>query len=748
MRSCGQTLAACVPCGLLRTDDGSHRDRHGGSSREPPGPLPPSVPHDPTHHLVHGARRRRSVCSTSGAKCAVTNLADLPRKQWVDFAVPLSDGANLPEQCDLGGFVALKGARVGLHSQMFHAYVELQPNQSFVAPLLPITSDPAQMPPFATSPWVDDDSFATIPRLRVMKDGIEHRLSVIHFLQVEDNRARRVFHLRARIGTTPLIFDEWIYLYSTSDVMKFEMTVTFSDPRVADLSYEFEAMWVEAGEFMSFDYRRIEGMQPPGRQDFWPWHSSFGNWIQVLSPRRTMGRGEQMFFSGTVLAVPSPGRPVDTLSFPYGSRPLLLTPEERATNFVAETRGPVVAVADNWNGKWLACGWVPEVPAGQQNGGWNAANASAASFRNLLSTTRDYYAARPRGLAPQAGSTGGQEDFGACKGSLAVTVGDPRYLWEAGYSMYEMFGRPFHYREADGSPLQAVNHPNLRTWSQIINCRTTGDTLGLPCPFPYSWPSNGWSGIDDQHRSQNNLNAQLALTGSYALRQAQKDLLQIDLTQQPGFVDSPRAEGRLELAWSNMVLLLDEESERQALLIHMGRRIDNLRAIWPGRNFVNDPTRPIRAMALGSSPTFREQDGSAVPAIVVWEHSIATMGYYAAYRVTGDPRYRQMAMEVSKMIVNHCIYNRNGTWVACTNVRYLQGAQEGQALPASSYYEGSPDVQVGISFWEWIFPSVLICRELHRGLDPALVGRCDQIVTGLGAPTTWGSAEWWAVMPR
>ena len=100
------------------------------------------------------------------------------------------------------------------------------------------------------------------------------------------------------------------------------------------------------------------------------------------------------------------------------------------------------------------------------------------------------------------------------------------------------------------------------------------------------------------------------------------------------------------------------------------------------------------------------------------------------------------------MIVNHCIYNRNGTWVACTNVRYLQGAQEGQALPASSYYEGSPDVQVGISFWEWIFPSVLICRELHRGLDPALVGRCDQIVTGLGAPTTWGSAEWWAVMPR
>ena len=143
----------------------------------------------------------------------VTNLADLPRKQWVDFAVPLSDGQNLPAMCDLGGFVALKGSRVGVHSQMFHAYVELLPNQSLVLPLTPVTSDPARLPPFLTSPWVDDDSVATIPRIRVLHQGQEHRLEQIRFVQVEDNRARRVFHLRARIGTLPLWFDEWIYLY-------------------------------------------------------------------------------------------------------------------------------------------------------------------------------------------------------------------------------------------------------------------------------------------------------------------------------------------------------------------------------------------------------------------------------------------------------------------------------------------------------------------------------------------------------
>ena len=153
-------------------------------------------------------------------------------------------------------------------------------------------------------------------------------------------------------------------------------------------------------------------------------------------------------------------------------------------------------------------------------------------------------------------------------------------------------------------------------------------------------------------------------------------------------------------------------------------------------------------MQVGSDPTFLEPNGSHVPAIIVWEHSIAVMGYYAAWRITGDPRYHLMAREVSKMIVNHCVFQENGTWIAATAIRYLQGAQEGMALPASTYYTGSPDVHVSISFWTWIFPAVLICRELHGNSDPALLARCDQIVAGLGPPEIWSKSEWWAVAPR
>jgi hypothetical protein len=82
-------------------------------------------------------------------------------------------------------------------------------------------------------------------------------------------------------------------------------------------------------------------------------------------------------------------------------------------------------------------------------------------------------------------------------------------------------------------------------------------------------------------------------------------------------------------------------------------------------------------------------------------------------------------------------------------VRYLEGAQEGDALPAASYYSGSPDIHVGVSFWTWVLPSVLVCRDLHPG-DAALVARCNAILQDMApnGPDNWQRSEWWAVLPR
>jgi hypothetical protein len=147
---------------------------------------------------------------------------------------------------------------------------------------------------------------------------------------------------------------------------------------------------------------------------------------------------------------------------------------------------------------------------------------------------------------------------------------------------------------------------------------------------------------------------------------------------------------------------------------------------------------------------FVDPVGHLLPAVIVWEHSIAAMGYYAMWRVTGDQAMHDLAVEMSSLVTAYGTYVENGAWIACTAIRYLEGAQEGEALPASSYYTGSQDIIVGISFWTWIYPAVLVCRELSRGVDPALQARCDAIVAGFqpAGPHDWGEAEWWAVVPR
>ena len=683
----------------------------------------------------------------------ITNIANVPRTQWVDVALPITDAMGLPSLCrfDPPGFIALKGNDVGQHSTMFHVLASLEPNQTLVGQLFGVTSDPAAIPPFEMSDWVADDTMGVFARPAVLIGGVEHRLAVSEFVEVEASPARRVFLLRGRIGTTPLVFDEWLYVYAMQDAVRVEVTFTNSDPRTSSLSFDLDMLWLESRELLELDYRKLLGDVPPAQQLLVPTHASYGRYCQILSGRRTLGRGEQMYFSGWVLCSPLPQSPVRASVYHANHTTVVLTPFDRMTTLSAARFGPAVGICSGWAGKWLAFGMVPELPTNARtNNGWDSANASATAFQALLRTSRDLYAERPRGLLARAGSTGAQEDFGACKGGLAVTVGDPRLLYELGYSVYELFARPFHNREPDCSPLLQRNHPGLRTWSQIMHCPTTSERLGLDCPLPYSWPSDGWSGYDDQHRSQNNFNALLALTGSHALRAVLKDLIEIDLTQVPNRLDSPRAEGRLGIAWANMYLLLDDPVDRANLLAHMRDRVQTAQLLWPGRRFLNDPAHPIRALGIGSDPTFLDPQGNRIPAIIVWEHSIAAMGYYAMWRVTGDQAMHDLAVEMARLVVQHCIYRENGAWVACTAVRYLQGAQEGEALPPSAYYAGSPDIHVGISFWTWIYPAVLICRELSRGVDQGLVDLCDSIVAGYepAGPNDWGRAEWWAVLPR
>lgn len=684
----------------------------------------------------------------------LSNPANTTRKQWVDVALPQTDAASLPQLCRLDpqGFTVLKGCNVGVHSTMFHVLADIGAHQSITGRIVGVSNASTARDAWRTSDWVGDSTPDVLPLPALLdQQGVEHRLQPGSFDVIEDlSPARRVFHLHGRMQGTPLVYDSYIYVYSCQDVVRIECTFTNSDPATPDLSFYFSALWLESGEYLRIDYLKRLGLIEPIHQLQVPSHPSYDKFVQLLSPARVLGRGEQIHVSGSMLCLPAQGRPLVPQVYHSQTGSTSISVADRISTLFAAYEQPPVGVYLGWQGKWLAYGLTPEMPTTAGNQGWTESNNSWNGFQSLMQQSADLYTQRPLGLNRHASNTGAQEDFGACKGAYAVTVGDPRFLYQMGYSVQELFLRPFHYRELDGSPLRATSHPGLQTWGQIINCRTTQDTVGLSCPLPYSWPSDGWTTYDDQHRSQNNFNALLALTGSYALRDQLRDLAEVDMTQVPNRMDSPRAEGRLGIAWANMVLLLDQPADRANLLAHISARTQAISNIWLGRNFVNNPAKPIRILQTGSDPSFLEPNNTRTTAIIVWEHSIATMGFYGMWRVTGDQRLHDLAAEISKMIVNHCIYQEGGHWLTCTAVRYLLGAQEGDALPASTYYTGSPDIHVGgVSFWNWILPAVLICRDLHPN-DTQLVARCNAILQDQApnGPTNWQNSEWWAVVPR
>src|SRR2546428_5949987 len=83
----------------------------------------------------------------------ITNMAHVPRTQWVDVALPITDAMALPILCRLDpqGFIVWKGADVGQHSTMFHVLASLLPNESIVGHITGVTPSPAAINPHPMS---------------------------------------------------------------------------------------------------------------------------------------------------------------------------------------------------------------------------------------------------------------------------------------------------------------------------------------------------------------------------------------------------------------------------------------------------------------------------------------------------------------------------------------------------------------------------------------------------------------------
>ncbi len=664
----------------------------------------------------------------------VSNGSGRAMRQWVDIGVPTdifeASGARWFKTNDLPEHYAIKGEQIG-DVTMMHVLMTMQPHESpRETELVPTKRAPIMG--FIPSPWVTDDVPALLPKplvQTVMNGDVlsdpEPNTESIDLL--EDGPARQVWRRRMRIKDTLLVFDAYYYIYSWQEAVRVEFTFTNSDPRTTDLSQSVFNLGIATGEYFELDWRRHFGVKPPHRVN--------NEWWQMLPvpQSRAVDDAQQLSYTGWLLCVPQDG----SVIHPDSGR--------RINNLLAyidngEDRGRgMFGLFTDWAGHYGAYAATPRAAGAYPGLGHKL------GFESRLTDHQGAIdALLPWGMLPNAGSTGRQEDFGACKGSGILSGEEPELIERQLYMLREHL-RPFHNREADGSPVLFKNHPNWRTWSQRSDTRQghATDSLGKEMVHGGYAPTihgTGWGGIDDQHRSMNNFVCALTMTGSYALREILNDFLQCDLAQYENRIDSPRGEGRLFLAWANMLKLLTGE-DVVTLRAHMLKR---LREAPEAKNV------PIDVIGLGSDPALQEPDGSRVrPAWIVWEHGIACMGYYAAWLVTKEDEYLDMTKRLARLVTNHGCYHDGVKWQICTAVRFVGD----QPIPLADYrnpIHARTDAGGG---WWWFGPiqAVKIASLVFTDSQPTIGNPADEIVERAdsilaqvmpaGLPANWLQAE-------
>jgi hypothetical protein len=596
-------------------------------------------------------------------------------------------------------------------------------------------------PPFVASDWVSDNIEDLIPHItfkRPHQNGQQGTLVDVQLTPALNLPIKQVWHLRGRVQDTMLVHDAYVHIYSHQDAVWIEGSITNSDPSSPQIDETFDHIAVRTGERLELTHRDHFRLHIP-------WRSPKPNldWHQNILLGKTISDGQQVLYSGWLLCLPT----VPSILDPFDQETMLRLDSLEA--YVTYQRGGssdrfggAVRGLGEWeDGRWLAHGKIPDAPS--------IMGRPVTEFREMLKGKRDLFDSRPLNLEKSAGQTGAQADFGATAGASVLVLNEPQLLDELWYNINEQF-RPFHHRQPNGDPITKETNPLLWTWSQLpIGTTNPGpaDDLGKGWQFGI-WPlpreGTGYSGEDDQHRSQNVFNACYALTGAYTLKSILLDFFEIDRMQVPERIGAPRALGRLFDAWADMLLLLPPEKV-SILEDHMLTRMDVLLRDWRGGHVSED--RPIRVISTAESPsTLVDAEGNTVEAWVVWEHAILARGMYAAAHVTKGElhdRCKWAARHFAELVAAFGNFFDGVNWRCCTAVKYRKGSEEGN--PIANYATDSFDIHIEDGFWTWTLPAIKICKRLTP--DFRLKDRCEAIITQVegSGPQTWDQAEWWAV---
>lgn len=621
---------------------------------------------------------------------------------------------------------------------VYRIHATMSGNQTLTGRLINEPS-PAAVP-YAIHPWVSDQIEALMPSIAVRTSGdgrdLWDRPHTPPTL-IERTPVHTRWFLRRWIPEVGVIFEWWADILHDDPVIPVWGKVVWSSVTDPNWNKGFDLFALKAGEYIALDFAKRHNGGIHAVRD------ATGAWVQFLNNVPVvLNDGAGLPLSGAMLAFVAP-----TAEAPIGDPENPNDPVVRGLrNLRAGAGGPIVGLCLEWDSHWLAGQHVPRFAPGYVS----AHDAAWAGFLADQEVNAGWFANRPVGIGKTPGQTGGQEDFGATKGTYAVVDGDARFIRVLQYSVQAELFRGFNHYEQNGVPLILAAHPRWVTWNGITHYHpgVSPDRLGKNIDVS---PGTGWYGYDDEHRSQNNLAAYAMLTDDpFIADQLHHQLTTDAACYRMRFPNNgsgaARAQGRTSGAWAQ-ILGVTEGPDRQAwmniLLSRMTATIHNASL---------NVTGPVKVLAWGG-PDARKQvylpDGVTLgPWWSCWEHGLAAVGLYNAFKANPTPDTHEILLRICRTLAQFSFFRENGTWFMIADQLW----NNGEPIPVGSTSR-SMVVTPGIGgVNNWTFAGLLIAREVlatDSGTPPAVTAQLAEFITAMTGgreADTLSTAEWWAAV--
>lgn len=627
------------------------------------------------------------------------NLSPHKRKHWVSVRVPKS--SLLPDEMTLhvGDFPhrmmrVVLGATNGDFTTL-HVHADMDGHELLTGGLS-LQPHPEATPQFVMHPWVYDDIEKLVPRLQVLGS----KSDLVEWKLIDNSRARQRWW--AKIRTRNGFIMEWFAdVYCNDPVVDIWGKVVWSDRRTSLPSITADFIQIETGESVVFDFARNLGILQGQK-------NKQGVYKHILATNMIFGDGVAIPFSGVMLC------------FKDGADNL--TNEgihESIQNLQAAGSGPIRGVAKMLNGEWLAGGQLPrlvsQVVEEEEEDAW-------AMFAATQNVPRGFLAARPFGCTATPGQPGDQEDFAATKGTLAI-LGRPRQTYVLQHSVQADALRGFNHYEENGKPLDLANHPRWTTnnGGTHWNTSVSPDRLGKT-PLPV--PANGWYGYDNQHRSQNNLAAYLALCDDPIMLDQVKHMITTDKAdyrrKYPMYGAEPaRGQGRPMGTWANLYSATGLPELKELAVAQIRQ------TYWAMNLLPVGPVAPLAIVPVDNRKPVRI-NGQLTQSVCMWEHGLAIVGFYLALRAfkfEGDDllMIRTILDRLSNLLMTCATFREtSGSAFETMFVSDMAWVGDGQ-LPPGGLVRGNPALSLAVGLdgvGLWVRAGLRVAHEYTGTAEP------------------------------